>query len=333
MAHESQMYPFMYLMPDESLYIFTDIYSELFNAAENRTLRELPPMPGMHRTYPNTGGSVMLPLGRDGNYVPEIMICGGGAFQGIDSPCENTCGRIKPMNPDPHWEMASMGQPRGMVEGVLLLDGTVLWINGCRLGAQGFGIAKDPALDARVYDPKSYTWTTDGRSEIARLYHSVALLLLDGSVLVAGSNPSWDAIRMEDVDVNNQYMSFPTEFRIEIWTPPYLRGEKISQRPTNIVLSTLQFDTNTHIIVRFELAADLDTLEVILHSNGFVTHSVHMGQVMVYLEKEAVRVLVGGRYELDVHLSDQVTVAPGPYVVYVVANGVPGIGQFVSFRV
>jgi hypothetical protein len=54
---------------------------------------------------------------------------------------------------------------------------------------------------------------------------------------------------------------------------------------------------------------------------------------MVYLEKAAVTALVAGRYELDVHLSDQVTVAPGPYVVYVVANGVPGIGQFVSFRV
>src|ERR1700743_1016243 len=132
------MYPFLHLMPDGSLFIFSDTSSEIFDVATNQTVTKMPRMPGMHRTYPNTGGSVMLPLRKGNNYEPEIMICGGGQTQGIGSPCEASCGRLKPMSPNPVWSMTQMPQPRGMVEGILLLDGTVLWINGCQKGEKGF---------------------------------------------------------------------------------------------------------------------------------------------------------------------------------------------------
>jgi hypothetical protein len=35
-----------------------------------------------------------------------------------------------------------MPEGRGMVEGTLLPDGTVVWLNGANHGAQGFGIAR-----------------------------------------------------------------------------------------------------------------------------------------------------------------------------------------------
>ena len=31
-------------------------------------------------------------------------------------------------------------------------------------------------------------------------------------------------------------------------------------------------------------------------------------------------------------MPEEIKLAPGPYVVYIVANGVPGIGQFVTLR-
>jgi len=37
--------------------------------------------------------------------------------------------------------MDSMPEGRCMVEGTLLPDGTVVWLNGANRGAQGFGIA------------------------------------------------------------------------------------------------------------------------------------------------------------------------------------------------
>lgn len=45
-----------------------------------------------------------------------------------------------------------MPEGRGMVEGTLLPDGTVIWLNGCNQGAQGFGLATAPTLEALIYD-------------------------------------------------------------------------------------------------------------------------------------------------------------------------------------
>lgn len=320
-------------MPDGSLFIFSDTSSELFDVNVNQTLKKMPHMPGIHRTYPNTGGSVMLPLYKGNHYEPEIMICGGGLAQAIDSQCDASCGRIKPMSMHPRWNMTEMPQPRGMVEAILLLDGTILWINGCQKGAQGFGLATDPALEALIYDPCSGSWTVSGKTNIARLYHSVAILLLDGTVLIAGSNPNEMPLSPKRVEAHNQYRAFPTEFRVEIWTPPYLRGEKASQRPTNIELSRFTLSLDSRFSVEFDLKDELVTLEVILYAGGFVTHSVHMGQVMVYLVHYGWETLDGGRKRVQVCMPEEIQLAPGPYVVYVVANGVPGIGRFVSLCV
>ncbi|OAP58100.1 hypothetical protein AYL99_07190 [Fonsecaea erecta] len=320
-------------MPDGSLFIFADTSSEIFDAAANETIKKMPTMPGMHRTYPNTGGSVMLPLSAGNNYEPEIMICGGGQTQAIDSRCEASCGRLKPMSQNPKWHMTGMLGPRGMVEAVLLLDGTVLWINGCHIGAQGFGLARDPALEALVYDPRSYRWTVSGRTTIARLYHSVAILLLDGTVLIAGSNPNEMPVTLPHVEMNNQYKAFPTEFRIEIWTPPYLRGDKSYRRPRDIGLSTYSLARGTRFSIEFSTKEQVETLDIILYSGGFITHSVHMGQVMVYLENNGAETLSDGRRMVEARMPEKIKLAPGPYVVYVVANGIPGIGQFVTLRV
>lgn len=151
------MYPFVHLLPDDSLFLLADKSCQLFDPYGDEVLKELPDLPGMHRTYPTTGGSVLLPLTSARDFEPEIMVCGGGAYQAIDSPTDNTCGTIKPLS-NGGWTIIEMPYGRGMVEGVLLLDGTVLWVNGAREGAEGFGIAKDPALEALIYDPKDDSW-------------------------------------------------------------------------------------------------------------------------------------------------------------------------------
>lgn len=146
----------------------------------------------MSRTYPNTGGSVLLPLSSATNWNSKVMICGGGAYQDITSPTDATCGVIEVEAANPTWDIDSMPEGRGMVEGTLLPDGTVIWLNGCGEGAQGFELARNPTLSALHYDPtkaKGQRWTRLAASGIARLYHSVALLLLDGTVLVAGECP------------------------------------------------------------------------------------------------------------------------------------------------
>lgn len=186
------MYPFMHLLKDGQLFVFTSKSSDIFNVVTNAITKVMPDLPGDYRTYPNTGGSVLLPLSSASNWNSKVMICGGGAYQDITAPTEASCGVISPEAANPTWEMDAMPAGRVMVEGVLLPDGTVLWVNGANRGAQGFELATDPTFPALLYDPTKALgarWTQLASSTIPRLYHSVALLLLDGTVMITGSNP------------------------------------------------------------------------------------------------------------------------------------------------
>src|SRR5262245_45720123 len=95
---------------------------------------------------------------------------------------------------------------RGMQNAVILPDRTVF--------VSGGGAAEDPAaavLESEIYDPAANSWRVGATALVPRLYHSVALLLPDGRVITAGSNPH----RRDD------------ELRLELYHPPYLfRGRR-----------------------------------------------------------------------------------------------------------
>ena len=324
------MYPFVHLLNDGNLFIFVSKSAEIFNVAGNRTVTMLPDLPGDFRTYPNTGGSVLLPLSSSSDWAPEIVICGGGAYQDITSPTDSSCGSIQPLSEDPTWAMESMPEGRGMVEATLLPDGTIIWLNGCNQGAQGFGLATAPTLEALIYDPSKAVgqrFSTGSSSTIARLYHSVAVLLLDGTLMVTGSNP----VQMPVLTpVPNQTPSedYVTEFRVEIYTPPYLQGNPA--RPTNVVLSSLSLQANgSKFTVKFNAPSGNTVCKVVLYHGGFVTHSLHMNHRMLFLDN-AGYVAGATSQTLTVTMPPTNNVAqPGPYVIYVTCGGVPAIGQFV----
>ena len=99
---------------------------------------------------------------------------------------------------------------------VPLPDGTFMIMNGAQQGVAGFGLATEPNLQALLYDPSQ---PVNSRISILnttivdRLYHSEAILLYDGRVLVSGSDP-------EDP-------RFPQEYRVEVYYPPYLTDGRI----------------------------------------------------------------------------------------------------------
>ncbi len=258
------MYPFIHLLNDGTLFVFVSKSAQIFDVGSNTIVKELPDLPGDFRTYPNTGGSVLLPLSSSNNWSPDIIICGGGVYQDITSPTDPSCGRIQPMSPNADWEMESMPEGRCMVEGILLPDGTVIWLNGGSRGAQGFGLMVDPTYEALLYNPAKplgQRFSTLASSTIARLYHSVALLLLDGTLMVAGSNPVQMPILQPDA--NNSYV---TEFRVENYVPPYLQGENANRRPTNIVIQSKTIPVNGYVfIVTFDTPAFTSNVQVVLY--------------------------------------------------------------------
>lgn len=392
------MYPFIHLLPDGNLFIFVSKSSEIFNFSSNTTIQSLPDLPGEYRTYPNTGTSVLLPLSSSNNWSAEILICGGGAYQDLTSPTDASCGRITHLssqnsnsnnNKNPTWELDSLPQGRTMLDNILLPDGTILFLNGAHIGSQGFGLADDPLLQVLIYEPFApfgSRWTTGANSTIPRLYHSIATLLLDGSVLVAGSNPNEMPVVEEDdrSSKSDGGKFFQTEFRTERYFPPYFSGSDSSDssRPGNVLLSTLELYSNhSEFQISFQLpsttavaaaaaasaSAEEDDenknennteppppkIQISLHHNGFITHSLHMNQRMLFLDftdDSSTSVQHPTHEELDhpthkktKNLAQQKTLRvrmpptpnlapPGPYVVYVVVNGVPAVGQMVMVR-
>ena len=329
-AQPYHMYPFVHLLPDETLFVLADKSCQVFDAHRNNIVKELPDLPGLHRTYPTTGGSVLLPLTRERNFEPEIMVCGGGAYQDITSPTDDTCGRIKPLSKKvPKWEILKMPQGRGMVEGVLLLDGTVLWINGAGQGAEGFGLATDPMLEPLIYDPKASSWAAGDKSTIPRMYHSVALMLKDGTVLVTGSNPNEMPVLLDGINVNDPSRAFATEFRMERYTPAYLMGNPA--RPEVVPPPFTSLKPGQQFNLAFKTAwprNDVKNTKVVLYHGGFVTHALHMGQRMVELfhgmeiDKDD---MIRGLVAIYMPRSSGV-VPPGPYWLFAMVNGVPSEG-------
>lgn len=323
------MYPFVHLLNDGNLFVFVSKQGQIYNPATRSTVKELPDLLGDFRTYPNTGGSVMLPLSSSNNYEPEVLICGGGPYQDITAPTDASCGRIGPLSEHPSWELESMPQGRCMVEGNLLLDGTVLWLNGANRGAQGFELATNPTTDALIYYPNEdlgNRWRVDATSAIPRLYHSISLMLLDGTILVAGSNPLEQPVLQPSAS-----KPWTTEFRVERYTPPYLTGNRDSLRPANLTLGAYNITPGgSNFSISFNFSHTFSpNVKIVLYYAGFVTHSLHMGHRMVYCDytglnsNQTLQNLM-----VKPPMSHNIT-PPGYYMTFVVVDGIPSIGQMI----
>lgn len=224
-----------------------------------------------------------------------------------------------------------MPEGRGMIEGILLPDGTSVWLNGGNKGAQGFELMTDPVLQALLYDPTKphgQRFSTLASSTIPRLYHSCALLLLDGTILIAGSNP-FELPKLKP-DIHSPFI---TEYRVEQYIPPYLHGNNAQRRPRNIIISRKNIAVSgKDFYVRFTVPPGAREVKVALYHGGYVTHSLHMGQRMLFLDNSGFRV-GSKRQKITVQAPLNNNLAPpGPYVIYIVVDGIPSVGQFVQIR-
>ncbi|XP_058003823.1 aldehyde oxidase GLOX isoform X2 [Hevea brasiliensis] len=232
---ENNLYPFLHLLPDGNLFIFANTRSILLDYNQNRVIREFPRIPDdVPRNYPSTGSSVLLPLDENnGRIEAEVLICGGarrGSFQraarGHFLPATSTCGRLVITDQNPSWVMETMPTSRVMSDMLLLPTGDVIIINGGRSGTAGYDSGRDPVTTPVIYRPSEHPdwrFSTMSPSSTPRMYHSSAILLTDGRVLVGGSNPH-PAYSFTGV-------VFPTDLSLEAFSPPYLSEEYTSIRP------------------------------------------------------------------------------------------------------
>ncbi|GMN47749.1 hypothetical protein TIFTF001_016915 [Ficus carica] len=322
------LYPYVHLLPNGHLFIFANDRAVMYDYDSNKILMKYPPLDGGPRNYPSAGSSTMLAL--EGDYsTAVIVVCGGaqyGAFiaRSTDTPAHGSCGRIVATLPDPVWEMEDMPFGRIMGDMVMLPTGDVLIINGAQAGTQGFDLASDPCLFPVLYrpdQPVGLRFMTLNPGTVARMYHSTANLLPDGRVLLAGSNPHvFYRFKAE----------FPTELRIEVFSPEYLSPDRANLRPViEGIPETLRYAEAFDVVVSVPLHV-VGIVEVNLGSAPFATHSFSQGQRLVKLAVTPTAVAGDGRYKISCTAPPSGRVAPpGYYMAFAVNQGVPSVARWI----
>ncbi|KAI8556727.1 hypothetical protein RHMOL_Rhmol05G0276800 [Rhododendron molle] len=323
------LYPYVHLLPSGDLFIFADTQAVLYDYKANAIVTTYPQLQGGPRNYPSAGSSAMLAL-KDDYSTATIVICGGAQYDAyqnndVNLPAQGSCGRIVATDPNPAWEMDTMPLVRNMGEMVMLPTGDIIIINGAQAGSQGFGLATNPCLNPFLYQsdqPLGSRFTTLNPTTIPRLYHSTANLLPDGRILLAGSNTHWAYTWVQP---------FPTELRIEAFSPDYLSAGNSNLRPVIVKApKSIQYGKlyNVYITVPSRLTG---TVEVNFASAPYSTHSFSQGQRLVKMNIPRPIVLgPNGQYKIVFQAPSSGKVAPpGYYMMFVVNQGVPSVAHWV----
>jgi hypothetical protein len=266
----------------------------------------------------NQGASLILPPAQN----QQIMILGGGPEDQDGQPRQPATNRVNIVDlsaPNPRYEATgALKLERMHVNAVLLPDRTVL--------ATGGGVTREASVtgnvdpqqfrerfEAELYDLTSKQWGLTAKATVARLYHSVALLLPDGRVVTAGGNP----------DKGSQVPWLPPdpfeEMRLEIYSPPYLfKGPRpvIQDAPQEVAYgATITIQTTRASQIRW----------VNLIRPGLTTHSFNGEQRLVdvpfSVNAGSLKATVTGERNLA---------PPGWYMLFLTDNaGVPSVGRWV----
>ncbi|MBA0801485.1 hypothetical protein Gohar_011849, partial [Gossypium harknessii] len=193
---------------------------------------------GEPRSYPSTGSAVLLPLKnlKVSAIEAEVLVCGGAlkgsylqSLKGTFLAALDTCARIKITDSNPEWVMGTMPLARVMGDMILLPNGNLLLINGAGPKTAGWEQGRDPVMSSILYRPDndiSSRFEVQNPTTIPRMYHSTAVLLRDGRVLVSGSNPH--------TFYNFSGVLFLTKLSLETFSPAYLDAKFDNLRATII---------------------------------------------------------------------------------------------------
>jgi len=222
----------------------------------------------------------------------KIVVMGGA------DPPKATAEVIDLNAPAPVWRaVASMSVARRHLNATLLPDGTVLASGGT--SGPGHNNETTPVFHAELWNPTTETFTRMASASIPRLYHSSALLLPDGRVLVTGGD------------------NYP---QTEVFSPPYLfKGA----RPTvSGVPAALGY--GQRITVQSPNAADIGKVTLIAMPS--VTHAFDMNQRLNNLR------FTKGNGTLEITGPDNANLAPpGLYMMFAVNSaGVPSVASIVK---
>ncbi|CZT36845.1 VCBS domain-containing protein [Rhizobium sp. 9140] len=193
---------------------------------------------------------------------------------------------------------------------IMMPDGKVAMVGGSSsagLLADNLGSAQHSVL---FWDPATGTVTYSEKQDLARMYHSSALLLPDGTIYSGGSGspgPEENA-------------------NFQILNPSYLfdaNGNPTSDRPS-IVSAPTNIDTDSVIRITVDDTSDIDKITFI--KSGANTHARNADVRFVELEH---KIIDGNTVEITIPKAN--VAIPGTWMMFVVdKNGVPSVAKMVG---
>ena len=281
---------------------------------------------GDRGSWTTTGPTHIWPFNRDyGSAVMyesgKILYVGGGGYTGWDTPDPTamapteTAEKIDLNEGLPDWTSAgSMSSPRRHHTATVLPDGQVLVTGGVSGG--GFNDVGSGVRAAEIWDPATNDWTVLASNARTRAYHSVSILLPNGTVLHGASG---------DANVPGTSTPYTPERNHEIFSPPYLfKGARptITDAPATVSAgSGLTFSVTT--------PAARQITQVRLVRLGSVTHAFDANTMAVSLDDFTIG---DGSITVTAPLNTNVT-PPGHYMLFVLnRNGVPSAGRIIRVQ-
>jgi hypothetical protein len=192
---------------------------------------------------------------------------------------------------------------RQWASATVLADGQV-WVNG---GSTTPNRLTDAHYASELWNPATGHWTHAARAAQARLYHSTALLLTDGSVLTGGGGAPGPL----------------TQLNGEVYYPPYLFKADGSGRfaPRPDVATQAQARLGGELLAT--LGEGVSARRMTLLRAGSATHALNVDQRFTALDFTQ-----DGRRLRTVLPSSPQQLPPGHYLLFVFdAQGVPSTGK------
>jgi hypothetical protein len=290
-------------------------HCRVYDPIKGHTRKEFSPPAGGQGTglYNGTNfGSVLLPLLPRDHYKPRFMVCGDVRPRRIDlpehAPDWRSVGEVNWKDTAERTGVAA-GRERRFCCAVILPTGQIFVSGGLNPGTTADG---KPDFDDRfvvregeLYSPGidwetggTYTkpdrWETVEAAQVARNYHSTAILMPNGRVWTAGSSKG-HALGKQSA-----------EHRIEVWKPPY---DGDPARP-----DLLSAPASVGYGQRFEIGCSSDGIgAVALVRCGSNTHGIDFDQRYVGLEFELVD---SGRFAVQSPPNGAIA-PPGYYLLWV----------------
>lgn len=262
----------------------------------------------------------------------------GGAPKGSFTQANNgkfvgalgTCGRIKTTDPNPKWVVETMPRARVMGDMVLLPNTDVLIINGAGAGSAGWENGREPVLNPVVYhpgNPAGNRFKLQNPTTIPRMYHSTAILLRDGRVLVGGSNPH--------VGYSFFEVLYPTELSLESFSPSYLNPENSALRPKiQAPASQSRLGYGQKFTIVFTVAGPLarEAVAVTMVAPPFTTHAFSMNQRLLVIGGKKLAAVTGkSTFSVEAVAPASANLAPpGYYLLFVVHRRIPSEGIWIK---